>query len=228
MLLGPAGITTPQVAVTPPYLDTWAGTGFANHFWGVYTGAVWAQNETKNLWIDGTLLRFDFAGGAYSYNSTAFPNTRVPTYAFDFLFGYRKKIGEGLLTGYIGPVYEEQDNPDPAASIRGGTGGVRGILEYSATIASNYQVYSQASYSTPFKTYYALGRVGFRPMASVWIGPEAQIFGIAGPYRESRVGGYLTFETALGEITFNGGYAHPLTVGPDGYYAGIYLGHSFR
>lgn len=223
----------PQPSAVPPTGNLWGGTVFSNHFFGGYVGALWALNETRNTWIDGPLLRFDGIAGRYTYNTTAFPNTRVPTYLADMMLGYRWKIGEGLLSGYVGPVWEENDNPDPSAAVRGGKGGVRGIVDYSATFSNAYQVYAQGAYSSPFQTYFAMARVGLRPFAKVWVGPETQFFSIRGPYREARLGGYLTVETGFGEITFNGGYAHPVSTSAgsssaDGYYAGIYLGYSLH
>ena len=203
----------------------WAGIWFSNHYVGGYGGAIKALNETDDLWSDGWVLRFDVSGGDYRYDSIGFTDIRVGTLDTDVMVGYRKKIDKGTFSAYIGPSYAFHHNPDPAADIHGTEFGARILADYVAPLDDGVDGYVQGSYSTAFSTYSLAGRLLFRVSDTVWIGPQATLFGNNAPYQESTFGPVLKINTNFGEIGFSGGYRHVFTSGnPDGYFASAYLG----
>jgi hypothetical protein len=224
----PAANTPTGTQGKAPWMDSWVGADFSNSYYGGYFGGVWALNDTRSLWVDGFVFRIDGGAGHYGYRTFAIPYVSVFTYAADIMAGYRTKVGEGLLTGYVGLIDVAHENPDPTAKIRGNHVGVRLLADYSVTFNDRVELYGQASYQSPFNSYFALARVGVHPFANLWIGPEAQIFGIDAPYQDARFGGYVKFDLGFGEVSANGGLVEPLTGGPAGFYAGLFLGYSFR
>ncbi|WP_214625345.1 cellulose biosynthesis protein BcsS [Sphingobium nicotianae] len=206
----------------------WAGTWFSDHYLGGYLGAMKSLNATGDLWTDGFVLRGDVSGGSYRYDSTGFVNVRVGTLDSDVMLGYRKNVGKGAFSAYVGPSYAFHHNPDPAAALRGDEFGAKFLAEYSGSLAQNLEGSLQGSYRTTFSTYSLTGRLLYRVSDSAWIGPQATLFGNDSPFRESTFGGVLKINTKFGEIGVSGGYRHVYTSGnSDGYFASAYLGIPF-
>lgn len=226
-----SGSVEPVIAApkTPAAVYTWLGGAISNGYGGTYTGGIASLN--KNLLSDGVVLRGDLGGGNYTYNRSTFPSATIPgsvaTYGGDAMVGYRKSVGAGWMTGYVGANVETHDNRDPAAVLSGTKAGVKGIVEYFGPISPSFDISGYASYSSAFSTYTAFGRVGYKLVDKVKVGPEASLFG-NDAYRDGRLGGFIGLETPFGEIAISGGYRRPFTTGPDGYYANLYVGFEFR
>ena len=147
----------------------------------------------------------------------------------DVMVGYRKAVGTGWLTAYVGGAFEHHGAKDPTASIRGSEGGVKGVIEYWTPITQELWLYANGSYSTVFDSWNAFGRIGYKLTPQITIGPEGSLFGNNAPYREWRVGAFVSFAMLpWGELSVAGGYRQPLTPGPDGYYANATLGFPFH
>jgi hypothetical protein len=235
-IYGPSFSSIPTAALPAPWMEAWGGGGFTNNSYYGYYGFNRALNPTQNLWIDGFVLRGEGSVGHYTYEATgALSNPEVDFHTGGLLIGYRKVIGQGLLTGYLGVNYEHHDNPDPTASIRGTKAGVKFLAEYYTPLANEIgYFYGQGWYSTAFDTWLVYGSLPFKIWDRVWLGPEAAASGNHAPYQEARVGGIIRFERPLGYVGTNflvsGGYKHPLTAdsGPDGYYVNFHLNYEFR
>lgn len=220
-----------QPGTVPPWMTVWSGGTVTNSFVGGYVGAVASLNQPRNLWADGPMLRFEGSFGSYKYNSAAFPNLNVEVQGAAMMFGYRQKIGEASVAGYLGAAYEAHGNPDPAANVRGLEGGIKTLAELYSPLGSSFDFYLQGRYSTVFSSWGGFGRLGYRLVNNIWIGPEATVMGSgrgSSPYREGSVGGFVRVDGAGWQLAVSGGYRQPLTSGPDGYYAGIYFGYDFN
>ena len=209
----------------PASAYAWAGGWFSNHYAGGYAGIMKALNDSDDLWSDGFSFRVDGSGGSYTYDSMGFNNINVDTYDVDAMIGYRAKVNKGMFSIYVGPTYQSHDNPDPAADIRGSEFGAKVLADISGPLADNLDGYAQGSFSTAFSTYSLTGRLLWHVSDTVWLGPQATLFGNNAPYSESTFGPYLKFNTNFGEIGVAAGYRHAYTSGhSDGYFATIYLG----
>jgi outer membrane immunogenic protein len=154
------------------------------------------------------------------------PNANIETYNGAALLGYKKQVGTGWVSAYLGAAFETHNNPDVGSPLRlhGTEGGGRALVDYWGPLVPNQlEVYASASYATPFKTTNLYGRLIAKLSDKISIGPESAYFSneVA---REGRVGGFISFKTAFGELAFSGGYRDPFTPGPSGYYANVYLG----
>ena len=228
-----APIFMPPTSVSSGTVSSYAWTGsyFTNSFVGAYIGGLVPFN--RNLGSEGPLLRIAASGGRYSADffsssSSVASENKVSMLGGEVLLGYRKKFGEGWLTGYLGGAFENHDNPDPTASIRGSQGGGKGVVEYWGPLTQNVTVYGTASYSTVFETWSAFGRVGYKVADKVTIGSEGSLFGNNAPYREARIGPFITVGMPFGEVSVSGGYRAPTTPGADGYYVNIFFGYEFH
>lgn len=209
----------------PIGLYAWSGAGSTNTYYGGFGGFLWALNG--NLASDGFIIRGETTGGGYRYVATGFPHEQVDTVGAGVLLGYRKSIGSGWLTGYVGGNFEEHDNPDPAAPIRGTHGGVKGLVEYYQPLNDKFDVSGSASYSTAFSTATVSGRLGYKLIDNLKIGPEITYASNVNS-RDSRVGSFISHDTQFGVIVLSGGYVKPLVNNPDGYYANIQFGFAIR
>jgi outer membrane immunogenic protein len=212
------------VPVGPGGLYAWAGESFINSFAGSYVGGIYALNG--NLGSEGVVVRLEGIGGQYTWNTVTLPNANIETYNGAALLGYKKQVGTGWVSAYLGAAFETHNNPDVGSPLRlhGTEGGGRALVDYWGPLVPNQlEVYASASYATPFKTTNLYGRLIAKLSDKISIGPESAYFSneVA---REGRVGGFISFKTAFGELAFSGGYRDPFTPGPSGYYANVYLG----
>jgi hypothetical protein len=221
------GIPSPVITSgAPPYMDVWTGLGVTENFTGGYVGGVYALN--RNLWADGFVVRGEAQLGVY--DATSITTDDVWTHGASLLLGYRARIGQGLLTGYVGANYETHENDDRFAGVRGTEVGFRGLLEYYTQFTPYVDFFGMASYSTAYDTAFLFSRVGFKVVENVWVGPEAAYFRNDAPYREQRVGGFVRFDQTFtgGGIALAAGYLNPLSDPDDGWYATLNLNWSFR
>ena len=213
----------------PPYMEAWAGAGATHTFFGGWVGGVLALSQHRNVWETGPVLRYEAAIGKYDVDTRNIDDVLFNSGAL--MFGWRQKIGDGLLSGYIGVNYESHDNDDRFADIRGVEGGVRALVEYYTRILPTWDFYGQASHSTAFETTFLFARSGVQLADTIWAGPETAFFRNESDYRENRLGGFIRFERALygNGITFSGGWVNALrSEDEDGWYATVSLDFQFR
>jgi hypothetical protein len=216
----------PAVGPTPAPGDLlWAWMGYAGSrtptadYDGGFAGFVLALNQ-RNLLGDGWLLRGEIYGGVYD------PSVRMHGAAM--LFGYRAAVGPGFLSAYAGVAYEGHENTPVGAVLTGTQGGVKVAIEYLVPLTGIFELFSIATYTTVFDTYFAFVRPSFRINPSFRFGPEAMAFGNIA-YKDVRLGGFIGVKMdqliQRAEIIISGGYLHPTTAGNrDGYYINLSLG----
>ena len=102
----PAPIITSGAA---PFMEAWLGFGVTQSYYGTWVGGVVALNPQHNVWESGFVLRGEANVGRYDVDNNPFQDN-VLTHGASWMFGYRQKVGDGLLTGYIGANYEDHDN----------------------------------------------------------------------------------------------------------------------
>jgi len=224
----PARMPVPTFADTSnTTLDAyvWGGVAWNNGYVGGYGGGVIAFNG--NLISDGLILRAEGGGGQYDYNLIqpgGANNFEVSTNNASALVGYRTAVGQGWLTGYLGVQREEQANDvDPNAELQGSETGFKGIVEYWVPVGDKWQIVAFGSAAEPFGTWVGYGRLTYMVTDRIKIGPETMYFENQA-YRDGRIGGYMSLDVNWGEISISGGYRHPYTDSPDGYYANVTVG----
>jgi hypothetical protein len=224
-----------------PWAEMWAGTYFQNNGYGGYAGGNFALNAQRNVWDEGPVLRGEIAAGHYDYPSGVVANGAVDaTYNLGALmFGYRWRVGGGLLSGYVGVNYQHDDTNDPTAKIQGTKGGVKVIAEYYKSFGPVFDFWGQVSYSSVYDTFTASARPGMLVakdlrtgiVKDIRIGPDVAYFSNDVPYRQFQVGAFAQFvmPDAVSNFTVAGGYREPTTSGtPTGYYANIGVYHPFQ
>jgi cellulose biosynthesis protein BcsS len=227
---------------TPPWMETWTGFGFTNHYYGGWFGGVAALNNTRNVWSDGFVVRFEGTAGHYDYRTSSVlgGEANATLHGGGLMVGYRAKVGEGLLTGYVGWNYEHHQTNDLSASIHGTEVGAKVLAEYYTPIGTSMDFYGQASYSSAFDTFYLFARPGFKVAQNIWIGPEASLYGNRAPFQEWRAGAFIHLQFPqyiMGDLIISGGYRDPYKSGVSsgtnhggstGYYAQIGMSYQFR
>lgn len=238
------GLVATQPGTNPPWMFTWLGGGGQSNapggFYGGWGSTELALNPTHNLWTNGFVARLEGLDGHYNYGTTAFAGGLSNVFLSEgsLMFGYRMAVGNGLLTGFVGTTYEDDDNPDPTAVIRGLKGGGKVLGEYYGTFGPTFDFFGEASYSTIYNSYFAVARPGVHVASNLigdsnlWVGPEGSVFGNDAPYSEAHAGAFahLLFPNGiLEDVILDGGYLRPLTTGsPPGWYAQIGFGLNFR
>ena len=222
-------VPAPPSPGVPPYMEAWAGLSATHSFIGGWVGGVVALSPHRNIWETGFVLRGEGVLGVYDANT---PNIDDVLFnGASLMFGWRQKVGEGLLTGYVGVNYENHDNDDRFADIRGTEGGIRGLIEYYTRIMPTWDFYGQASYSTAFEATFLFARSGVQLANTIWAGPEAAFFRNESDYRENRLGGFVRFEQAWfgNGVTVSGGWVNALrSRDEDGWYAAVNFDFQFR
>ena len=206
-----------------PSLAFWTGASYAPVFGGAFLGAV--VPFQGNLWADNNLLfRANAMVGRYRYNATGFVNVHVDTYNGDLMVGYRKAVGnDWWLSSYIGANFDQQNNPDPAATVRGTQWGLRGIAELYGPLTQKLLLSTFVSYSTAFQTYYVATKVGYRITDKVSFGPEIAALGNTG-FRNMRYGAATDVQTGLGMLILSAGFQQDISgSSKGGLYANLYL-----
>jgi cellulose biosynthesis protein BcsS len=210
------------------WANTWFGFGATATFMGGYAGFVFSPQ--RDLWNNGVVLRGGAILGAYDYNGAApFNNEKVTTGSGEALVGYRWAIDSSQtrwFTAYVGGNLEGHDQPDPAALLRGTRFGVKGMVELIGPVAERLNFYGQASYSTAFDTYFAIGRLQYRFTDKIEFGPEVIALGDVA-IDEMRAGAALTFATSFGNVILSGGYLWPTRntggIVKEGFYGNVHL-----
>lgn len=213
-----------------PWAEAWAGFSFQNNAYGGYWGGNFALNNPRNVWDDGFLLRYEGSAGTYHYATGVIASGSVNAVynTGAFMFGYRKKVGDGLATGYVGVNYQHDNTDDPTAKIHDTKAGAKVLGEYYTPFGDGtFDFWGQVGYSSVYNTFTAYMRPGMRVakdlpgfVKEIRIGPDVGYFSNFVPYRQYNVGGFAQFALAASSsFTIAGGYRDPTTPGSaDGYY----------
>ena len=216
-----------------PWMEAWVGAGMSNRYQGAWTGGVVALNDARNVWTDGVVARFEGMVGHYRYGTTNVAGGVAGSIfnAGSVYIGYRKKLDNTTITGYVGADVMHTETNDLTARARGTHAGVKFLGEMYTRFNPSMDLYAQANYSTMLNKWYTLMRPGFLIQPNFWIGPEFQAMGNQGTlgsaaYSEWRVGGFVHLQLPnqqLGDIIIAGGYKQPFRSngGSNGFYAQI-------
>jgi len=209
----------------PVWLIAWGGGSMTNNFGGGFLGAVAPFNHDYST--DGFLFRVDLSAGSYRYVTSTKDRIFVDTASGDFMIGYKKSIGNGWISAYVGPAFEDHDNPDPAAKVRGTKWGIKGQGELNLDLSDTVGFTGFGYYASPFESSFILGRLGFDLSDHFTIGPEASALWHKS-YDDTRFGGFVSFHSNYGSVGIAGGFVNANSSGHDGYYLNAYWSYAFN
>jgi len=211
-----------------PWMEAWAGIGATKSYFGGFVGGNVSLSPHRNVWAEGFVLRGEAAVGESDATSPVTDDFLVHSAAL--MLGYRARVGNGLLSGYVGVAYETQDNDDITARVRGTEVGFKALVEYYTRFTPVIDFYGMASYASPFETAFLFGRVGFNVVGKTWVGPELSFYRNEGDYKENRLGAFIRFDELWqgAGLTFSGGWLHPQGTTTDSWYASASVYFPFR
>jgi hypothetical protein len=179
------------------------------HTLSVYSGAVWAPFGSVRE--DGVRLRGLIGYEAYGLGHGHFDNGSV---AFgDLLIGYHAQLGPLTIKifGGLAVLDYTPDPGDPDPALAGNQFGGKGVLEAWWNIADQAWASLDLSSGTLDMDYASRVRLGWRFWPELSAGLEGGSGGTLAPALDlldtARVGGFLRYEWASGEVSVSGGMA---------------------
>ncbi len=188
-------------AQSPPRVETWSGGEAFQHVWSVYGGATVAP--FGGVRDDGFRLRGVLGYADYGKGVTAFG---------DLLIGYHKQLGPVTIKVFGGlTVAEHASNLSELWLPPQGTEyGGKGVLEAWWNISDQAWASADLSFGSTHMDYGGRIRLGWRLWPELSAGLEGGSGGTAEPDLErdtARIGGFLRYEWATGEVSISGGWA---------------------
>jgi Cellulose biosynthesis protein BcsS len=200
-LCGAQGHAEEPEAQGPPQVETWSGAEVFQRVWSVYGGATVAP--FGGVQDDGFRLRGVLGYADYGRGVTAFG---------DLLIGYHKQLGP-LTIKVFGGLTVTDHIPDPSEQfppLQGTEYGGKGVLEAWWNVTDQTWASADLSFGSTHMDYGGRIRLGWR----LWPEPSAGLEGGSGGTAEpdlerdtTRVGGFLRYEWASGEVSISGGWA---------------------
>jgi hypothetical protein len=195
----------------PPRVEMWSGGEGFPHFWSVHGGATVAP--FGGIRDDGFRLRAVLGYGDYYGAGTAT--------AGDLLIGYHKQLDTVTIKVFAGLTVVDYTPRAPASVLIGTEYGAKGVLEAWWNIADQAWASLDLSVSSTHLDYGGRLRLGWRlwpelsagleagsgGMAEGVFEPDAAAAGKALEHDTSRVGAFLRYEWATGEVSVSGGWA---------------------
>lgn len=179
----------------PPRIEIWSGGEAFDHIWSVYTGASFAPFGSVRE--DGVRLRGVAGYGDYGSGNVSFA---------DLLVGYHSQWGPVTLKVFAGLTATDRQSDQPSSLPVGTEVGGKGVAELWWNVTD--QVWSSAdlSWGAPHGVYNGRVRLGWRLWPELSSGLEG---GSAGSEERdiARLGGFLRYEWASGELSLSGGLA---------------------
>ena len=197
-----------------PHVEFYAGAEAFRHAWSLYSGATLAP--FGSILEDGLRLRAVGGYGAYSYSGRRAFGPIAQVVDFDgeasfaeLLIGYHKQMGRLSLKLYGGvTASEHQITPDdPETAIRGRGIGGKAVLESWLDIDERVWSSLDLSWASLYDSYSVRGRLGWRFTPGLSAGLEAGAGGnVEGDI--ARLGAFVRYEWAGGELVVSGGIAN--------------------
>jgi hypothetical protein len=198
----------PPAEQQPPHVETWSGVDVFPHIRSVYGGASWAP--FGSIREDGFRLR---GAGGYGGYGVGPSDTGRGTVAFgDVLVGYHKQLGP-LTIKVFGGLTVLDHAPDPTGpwqALIGTEYGGKGVLEAWWNITDEAWASLDLSWASTHMDYGGRVRLGWRLSPVLSAGLEGGSGGTAEQGLEhdtSRMGAFLRYEWATGEVSVSGGWA---------------------
>jgi hypothetical protein len=190
----------PPDAPSLPRVEMWSGgEAFQNIFWSVYGGAHVAP--FGGVHEDGLRLRGVLGHGNHRSGAVGFA---------DVLVGYHKQVGPVTLKLLAGMTVVDHHPSTPLAAMEGTSFGAKGILEAWWNITDRAWASADLSRASLHMEYASRVRLGWRVWPELSLGLEGGAAGASVPTWErdiARVGGFLRYEWAGGEVSISGGVA---------------------
>jgi cellulose biosynthesis protein BcsS len=190
----------PEAAQSPPRVETWSGGEVFRHVRSVYGGATVAP--FGGVQEDGFRLRGVLGYADYGKGTMAFG---------DVLIGYHKQLGSvtGKIFGGLTVTDHVPDPGEPFAALRGTEHGGKGVLEAWWNITDQAWASADLSFGSTHMDYGGRIRAGWRLWPELSVGVEGGSGGTVEPdLRDTaRIGGFLRYEWATGEVSVSGGWS---------------------
>lgn len=187
-------------------VEAWSGGEAFRDVWSVYAGASWAP--FGSILGDGLRLRGIAGYGGYRGGAVQFA---------ELLAGTHTQVGSLTLKVLGGVAIAEHRPDDPLTGLAGTQFGAKGVLEAWWNIAEQAWVstdlFIAASDIAHARQvdYGSRIRLGWRLWPALSLGLEGGSGGLLAPTWElatARVGGFVRYEWASGEISLSGGVSH--------------------
>jgi hypothetical protein len=160
-----------------------------------------------NLNLPGWLFRARGGDGHYDYNRTIALKQGVDYQIGEAMIGYQWFMGPSRVSIYAGVNVENHNNPDPLATVAGTAWGFKTQGEIFTIFTPNTYGFLLGTYSTAFNSYFVLGKLGWKVLPAVAIGPELTALG-NDRFDAMRAGGFVAFDIGpTASIIFSGGYS---------------------
>ncbi len=193
MLRVSAAMAGDDVGASHPRAEAWVGVSAEPG--SIWTYAGMTAPFRGDLWASGAFMRADAGFGRYE-QSPSFTGRFVPHVSADVMIGYQTFVHSARFAFAVGPVLIDHDTASRVVAERGLRGGARALGEVYLPLGNRAFLSASADFATPFRTYSALAKVGFRLSDRVWIGPE---IGASG----DRAGDHLRLGLAAGAAVRN-------------------------
>jgi hypothetical protein len=208
--MSPAGAGESAAAkAVQPRFEAWTGAEVFQQVWSLYAGSMCAPFGSVRE--DGVRLRAVAGYGAYSYTSPRWTGLATQHVEFhgsvmfaDLLAGYHKQLGSLTIKILGGLTVADRVVDDPDAAHRGTGLGGKAVVETWWNVTDQVWASLDVSWSTLDNVYGTRARVGWRWQPQLSFGIEG---GAAGSfdYDTARVGGFVRYEWATGELSVSGG-----------------------
>jgi hypothetical protein len=179
----------------PPRFESWSGAEGFDHIWSLYTGLSWAPFGSVRE--DGFRLRAVAGYGDHGSGTVSFA---------DLLAGYHWQWGPVTLKAFAGLTATDRRADGPSALPLGTEMGGKGVAEVWWNITDRAWTSTDLSWGGPHAIYNGRVRLGWRLWPELSSGLEA---GSAGSEESdiARLGGFLRYEWAAGELSLSAGLA---------------------
>lgn len=196
-----------------PTTEVSAGVDVTAHSWSAYSGITGTFGGS--IRTDGWRYRITSGYGEYSYSSTRWTVASVIVVPFDgtvtfadALIGYQQTMG-ALTVKLFGGLSIENHAITPVDienSVQGLSWGAKGALETWLNIGDKAFAQLDLAYATANSNYGSRLRLGYKIWPQLAAGIEAGLGGSA-DYGSARLGAFMRYEAAIGEVSVSVGAA---------------------
>ena len=187
----------------------WTGAEVLHRAWSVYAGGTYAPFGSVRE--DGFRARVVVGYGAYRYASPRWTGASTQVLEFhgsasfaDLLAGYHKQLGPLTIKILGGLTVADQTVDDPESLTAGTSAGGKAAVETWWNITDQAWTSVDLSWSTLHNIYGSRARLGWRLSPQLSVGFEGGATG-NWEYDTARLGGFVRYEWASGEISLSGG-----------------------
>jgi hypothetical protein len=195
----------------PQQFEMWVGAEAFARVWALYSGGNYAP--FGDITKDGFRVRVVGGYSQYSYVSSRWTGTQEKDFRFhgansfaDLIAGYHKQLGPLTIKilGGVTLIDRTLDDPEP---LNAGTDvGAKALLELWWNVSERTWTSLDLSWTTLEDVYGARARLGWRAWPLLSLGIEGGAL-TNQDYRIGRLGAFVRYEWAGGELSLSGGIA---------------------